>query len=301
MTPYEDGMTRGRVEYLPIVDRPALVLPGNGRVAVWVVVNVENWSAATTMPRAVLPPPMGQMLLPDIPNWSWHEYGMRLGFWRILDALKARGIRASFAVNGTACDVYRRACEAALAADWDFIGHGHVQRPMHGLDDERAEIERALDAIAAFTGRRPLGWESPGLTETASTLDLLHEAGIEFVCNWVLDDLPTRLKTRSGSLVSIPYTVEVNDVVMTAIQQKDSDEILKRGRDQFDRLYLEGRTLPRIMAISVHPYLTGVPHRIKYFEMLLDYIVGHADVALMTGSEICRWYQSADPAPVRAR
>jgi allantoinase len=283
---------RRRLDYEPITQRRPLKLPGGARVAVWTIVNVENWRPTGPMPRTVLPPPMGQPLLPDVPNWAWHEYGMRVGFWRFHEALSSRGLKASFALNGTCCELYPQACQAALDAGWDFIGHGFVQQPMHRVEDQKAAIADTIDAITRFTGRPPRGWESPGLTETDETLDLLAEAGIEYVADWVLDDQPVSLRTRAGEIVSVPYTVEINDVVMTAIQQSPSDEILRRGRDQFDRLYLEGKDIPRVMAISIHPYLTGAPHRIKYLEALYDYILGHQDVVMWTGAEILDWYKS---------
>jgi peptidoglycan/xylan/chitin deacetylase (PgdA/CDA1 family) len=288
---------RDRVPYLPIHKRPRLRLPNDARVAVWTIVNVENWSPAGAMPRAVLPPPMGTPLLPDVPNWAWHEYGMRVGFWRFLDVLGARGLKATFAVNGSACTLYREACQAALDAGWEFMGHGFEQRPMHKLEDQKAAIANTLSAIKAFTGKAPRGWESPGLTETDETLDVLAEAGIEYVADWVMDEQPVALTTRAGAIVSVPYTVEINDVVISAVQQQPSDEILRRGRDQFDRLYLEGRAAPRVMAISIHPYLTGVAHRIKYLEMLYDYIRGHDGVVWWTGAEILDWYRAQTAAP----
>ncbi len=283
---------RARVPYQPIHKRPALRLPGDARIAVWTIVNVENWRPGAAMPRVVLPPPMGQPLLPDVPNWAWHEYGMRVGFWRFMETLQSRGMKASFAVNGSACALYPEACAAARDAGWDFMGHGFVQRPMHTVEDERSAIADTIKAISDFTGKPPRGWESPGLTETDQTADLLAEAGIEWVADWVLDDQPVPLKTASGKLVSIPYTVEINDVVMSAVQLQPSDEILRRGRDQFDRLYLEGARSPRVMAISIHPFLTGVPHRIKYLEALYDYILGHPGVVVWTGSEILDWYRT---------
>ena len=283
---------RARVAYAPITRRPKLRLPDDARVAVWTIVNVEHWSPTGAMPRAVLPPPMGQPLLPDVPNWAWHEYGMRVGFWRFLDTLSSRNLKATFAVNGSACSVYQEACAAARDAGWEFIGHGFVQKPMHKVDDQRAAIAQTKQAIAELTGKPPRGWESPGLTETDETLDLLAEAGIEYVADWVLDEQPVPLATRTGSMVSIPYTVEINDVVISAVQLQPSDEILRRGRDQFDRLYLDGAKTPRVMAISVHPYLTGVPHRIRYLEALYDYILGHDGVVTWTGAEILDWYRA---------
>src|SRR4051794_27435520 len=135
---------RDRVSYQPIHRRPALKLPGDARVAVWTIVNVENWSPAGAMPRAVLPPPMGQPLLPDVPNWSWHEYGMRVGFWRFLEALQSRSLKATFAVNGSALSLYPEACTAAMEAGWEFMGHGFVQRPMHKVDDQQAAIAQTI-------------------------------------------------------------------------------------------------------------------------------------------------------------
>jgi allantoinase len=283
---------RGRLDYQPIHQRPPLKLPGGARVAVWTIVNIENWQPTGPMPRTVLPPPMGQPMLPDVPNWAWHEYGMRVGFWRFLETLSSRGLKATFALNGSCCEVYPQACQAALDAGWDFMGHGLVQQPMHRINDQKSAIAETVAAITKFTGRRPRGWESPGLTETDETLDLLAEAGIEYVADWVLDDQPVKLRTRAGDIVSVPYTVEVNDVVMTAIQQSPADEIFRRGRDQFDRLYQEGADIPRVMAISIHPYLTGVPHRIKYLEALYDYIISHDGVVMWTGAEILDWYTS---------
>ncbi|MGN6388597.1 MAG: polysaccharide deacetylase family protein, partial [Burkholderiaceae bacterium] len=222
----------------------------------------------------------------------WHEYGMRVGFWRFLDALKSRNLRATLAINGSACREYPQACAAAHEAGWEFMGHGFVQKPMHRVDDQAAAIHDTIEAIRGVTGKPPRGWESPGLTETGETIDILAEAGIEYVADWVLDDQPVSIKTRAGSMVSVPYTVEINDVVMSAIQQQPSDEILRRGRDQFDRLYQEGATTPHVMAISIHPYLTGVPHRIRYLEALYDHILSHEGVMLCTGEEILDLYQA---------
>ena len=283
---------RERVPYTSIVNRKPFTLPHNARVAVWTIVNVENWLPETAMPRTVLSPPMGQPLLPDVANWCWHEYGMRVGFWRFLEVLKSRNLRATFAVNGTACTLYPEVCQAALDAGWDFMGHGFVQKPMHSLDDQAAAIGQTIDAIRAFTGKAPRGWESPGLTQTRDTVDLLAAAGIEYVADWVLDDQPVHIPTQQGKIVSVPYSVEINDVVISAVQQHPSDELLRRGRDQFDQLYKEGATVPRVMAISIHPYLTGVPHRIRYLEALYDYISAHEGVVMCTGADILDIYNA---------
>ena len=283
---------RGRTDYLSIVNRPKLRLPGDARVVIWNIVNVEVWEPTGAMPRAVLSPPMGSPLLPDIPNWAWHEYGMRVGFWRILEALKSRGMSASFALNGMAIQVYEEVCRAARDAGWEFMGHGYVQRPMHKVEDQKAAIQQTIEVIRQFTGKAPRGWESPGLTETDETLDHLAACGIEYVADWVLDDQPVHLRSSNGPITSIPYTVDLNDVVISAVQQHPSDEMLKRGKAHFDRLYRDGANNPRVMAISVHPSLSGVPHRIGYLEQLYDYVQGHPGVLVWTGEQILDWFQS---------
>ena len=282
-----------RVTYEAIVDRPKLQLPNEARMAVWVIVNVEHWSIEHSMPRTVLPPPMGDPLIPDVPNWAWHEYGMRVGFWRFKEVLQRHGIIPTLAINGRVCKSYPRVASAAQDAGWEFMGHGFVQGPMHRLEDQKGAIRDTIEAIRSFTGKAPRGWESPGLTETGETLDLLKEAGIEYVADWVLDDLPTYLTTKHGSMISVPYTVEVNDIVIYALQQHDSEMILRRGKEQFDQLYRESHDNARVMAISIHPYVTGVPHRIRFLDELIAYIRQKPGIAFMTGEAIADWYAAA--------
>jgi peptidoglycan/xylan/chitin deacetylase (PgdA/CDA1 family) len=279
-----------RIPYSAIVDRPPLKLPKGGRLAVWTIVNVEEWSIERAMPRTVLPPPFGQPLLPDLPNWSWHEYGMRVGVWRIFDALAKHRIVPTLAINGSVCRSYPRIAQAARDAGWEFMGHGYIQRPMHHVEDQRAAIRDTIEAIREFTGKAPRGWESPGLTETAETIDLLAEAGIEYVADWVVDDQPCRIDTAHGPVVSVPYTVEMNDIAMMALQNHPSAEWLRRGIEQFERLYAESESITRVMAISVHPYITGVPHRIGYLEKLYQHIASRPGVLHWTGEQILDWY-----------
>ncbi len=289
---------RERVPYSAIVDRPRLELPGGARMVVWTIVNVEDWSIERPMPRTVLPPPMGQPLLPDLPNWAWHEYGMRVGFWRLYDCMRRFGVTPTMAINGVVCKSYPRIAQAARDAGWEFMGHGYVQVPMHKLDDQRAAIRDTIAAIRELTGRAPRGWESPGLTETFETVDLLAEEGIEYVADWVLDDQPVYIRTRSRPVVSIPYTVEMNDIPMMLLQHHGAEEMLRRGIDHFERLYAESAAITRVMAISVHPYISGVPHRIGYLERLYDHICAKPGVVVWPGEKILDWYrtQVAPPA-----
>ncbi len=282
-----------RLDYQPIVQRAPLSLPNGARLAVWVVVNVEEWDINEPMARRVLPTPQGVSVVPDVPNWSWAEYGLRVGFWRLKEVLDRHAIRATVSLNASVCDTYPQIVEAGVASGWEFMGHGFVQRVLNVEPDERAVIKKTIETIQRKTGSAPRGWMGPGLAETFETPDILAEEGIEYVCDWVADDQPFPVNVRSGSLVSIPYTVELNDIPMYIDQHHRSPEIFERTRDHFDTLYKEGADNARVMAIAVHPYISGVPHRIGYFEQIFEYIGQHDDVLFMTGSEILDWYQGA--------
>ena len=288
-------LPRERIPYSAIVDRPPLTLPDNARMVVWTIVNVEDWGIERPMPRTVLPAPMGQPLLPDLPNWAWHEYGMRVGFWRLLECMQTLGVTPTLAINGVVCRNYPRVAQAAKDASWEFMGHGWLQAPMHKVDDQRAAIRDTIEAIRAVSGKPPRGWESPGLTETYDTIDHLAEAGIEYVADWVLDDQPVYIATTHGPVLSVPYTVELNDIAMMVVQQHPAEEMLRRGRDHFDRLYEDSAVSRRVMAISVHPYISGVPHRIGYVEQLYRYVLGKRDVLHWTGGEIVDWFRAQVP------
>jgi len=281
-----------RFDYSPIAARRPWTLPKGARIAVWTIVNVEEWDIEKAMARQYLTAPQGVATIPDVPNWAWHEYGMRVGFWRLYEALRKRKIRATTAINANVCKSYPPVAQAMLDADWEFMGHGVKQGAMHLLPDQRAAIRQSIQLLRDFTGKAPKGWLGPGLTETWETLDLLAEEGIEYVSDWVNDDQPYEIKTTAGALVSIPYTLELNDIPMMVIQHHTSEEWLTRCKDQFDRLYAEGAVNPRVMALAVHPYISGVPHRIKYFEAVYDYIKKHKGVWLTTGEEICAWHKA---------
>ncbi|MCZ0733204.1 polysaccharide deacetylase family protein [Phreatobacter sp. AB_2022a] len=281
-----------RIAYSAIADRPALALPDNARLAVWVIVNIEEWNAREPMPRTVLTPPAGGSPSPDIPNWAWHEYGNRVGFWRMLPVFDALKIRAVLAINGSAIGTYEPIARAARDRGWEFIGHGFTQKNMQKVADEREDIVRTTEAIRAYVGRPPRGWLGPGLTETWETPDILVEQGYDYVCDWVLDDQPVELKTRSGPIVNVPYTQECNDVAMMLIQHHKASEYRDRAIDQFEQLYADAEGSARVMALVVHPYIMGAPHRLRYFREALQHIAARPGVAFMTGEEILDWYRT---------
>jgi peptidoglycan/xylan/chitin deacetylase (PgdA/CDA1 family) len=279
-----------RFEYSAITQRPRLTLPDGARLVVWVIVNVEEWNPREPMPRTVLTPPAGGSPMPDIPNWAWHEYGNRVGFWRMLKVFDRLQIPAVLAINGGAIAAYEPIARAALDRQWEFIGHGFGQKNMQKVPDERVDIQKTTEAIAGFTGHRPRGWLGPGLTETWDTPDILVEEGYEYVCDWVLDDQPLTMKTRTGSLVSVPYTQECNDVAMMLIQHHKASEYRDRAIDQFEQLYADAEESARVMALVVHPYIMGVGHRLRYFREALAHIQSRSGVVFWTGEQILDWY-----------
>lgn len=281
-----------RAPYSAIVDRPPLRLPGQARLVVWTVVNMEVWSIERPMPRTVLPPPMGEPLLPDVPNWAWHEYGMRVGIWRFFRLFAALGIRPSFAVNGRVCEAYPRIAAAAQDAGWEFVAHGYEQIPLQKVADQRAWIKRNLDVIERFTGTRPIGWLAPGMTQTFETPDYLAEAGIRYTGDFVHDDEPSTLQTSHGPLVTVPYTFDMNDITIMALQHHEGKHFYERGVDQFDQLYAESADRAKIMPIPIHAYISGQPHRFKHLERLYRYLQ-KPGVVFWTGKEIYDWYVRA--------
>src|SRR5215475_8716691 len=281
---------RDRIPYSAIVDRPALKLPGGARIVVWPIVNLEVWDIAGPMARQVLPAPTGQVLLPDVPNWSWHEYGMRVGFWRFHDLYRRLRITPTVALNARVCVDYPRVAQTCKDGGWEFMGHSYQQGPIHKEPDQPTMIKRSLDTIEEFTGRRPVGWLGPGLTETLETPDHLAAAGIRYIGDWVYDDEPTQIATKHGPLVTVPYSIECNDITVMAVQHHEASYWTRKCIDNFDQLYRESASRPKFMAIAIHPYITGQPFRIKYLEAVYDHMAKFQGVLHWTGEQILKWY-----------
>jgi len=289
-------LPRDRAPYSAIVDRPPLKLPGGARLVLWTIVNLEVWDIGRPMARQIIPPPQGQPLLPDVPNWSWHEYGMRVGVWRFFDLYRRLNIQPTLALNARVCEDYARVAQQALDAGWEFMGHAYDQAPMHKIDDPRAMIHKSMDVIEAFIGKRPRGWLGPGLTQLLDTPELLAEAGVKYIGDWVWDDEPARIQTAHGPLVTLPYTVELNDIPTMMVQHHESGYFEQRCRDTFDQLYKEGEHRAKIMAVAIHPYISGQPHRIKYLEQIYEYARQHEGVLFWNGEQILDWYEASGAA-----
>ena len=286
---------RERVKFSAIVDRPKLVLPDGGRMVLWPVIALEDWDIGRAMARTVLPPPQHQPMIPDVPNWSWHEYGMRVGFWRLEKLFKRLGISPTVTLNAKSVLNYPRVAQACLDNGWEFNAHAFEQVPMHKLDDERASIFETLEIIENFCGKRPRGWFGPGLTETHDTLDYLAEAGIEYIGDWVFDDQPQSLSTEHGPIVALPYNFEIHDIAMMMIQHHGSSEFQRRALDYFECIYEESAETTRIMALAIHPYISGSPHRIRYVAETLEHIASQPGVHVWNGEQILDWYLTEHP------
>jgi peptidoglycan/xylan/chitin deacetylase (PgdA/CDA1 family) len=265
-------------------------LPGRARLVLWPIVNLEVWDISRPMPRQVLPAPTGASLLPDVPHWSWHEYGMRVGVWRFFDLFRRRGIKPTLAINARVCEDYVRVAEEARREAWEFMGHAYDQMPIHKHENQRDMISRSMDIVERFTGKRPLGWLGPGLTETLDTPEILAGAGVKYIGDWVYDDEPTVIRTANGPLLTLPYTLELNDIPMMIVQHHESEYLMRRVIDQFERLYAEGEHRAKIMALAIHPYISGQPHRIKYLEAIYQHARRFDGVLYWTGEEIVDWY-----------
>jgi hypothetical protein len=281
-----------RLAYSAMIQRPPLKLPGDARVVIWPVVNIEEWDITRSMPRSASPPPGGIPPVPDMPNWTWHEYGMRVGIWRIFDAFKKYGISATMSLNAKVCETRPLVPETALKNGWEIMAHCYEQIPIQKITDQRAMIAQTVEVIQKFSGMKPQGWLGPGRSQTFATLDYVKEAGFRWFGDWVLDDQPQLVKTNGGPLVSIPYTVELNDIAIMLTNAQESDAMLIRMKDSLERVYAESANGARILAFGVHPYISGATHRIKYFEMMLEFLCNHPGVVFWNGSQICDWFET---------
>jgi allantoinase len=269
--------------YQAIIDRPRVTWPDGARVAVWVIPNVEHFHIEIG-PEA-----------PDIRNHSRRDYGNRVGVWRIMEVLDKHGVRGSVALNAEVGRFYPRIMEEMTRRHWELMGHGLTNSArLTGLAKEHeTEVITEARAVIEQWGQKMRGWLGPGLTETWDTLELLREHGVDYVCDWVNDDLPYRM---NNGLYSIPYSIELNDMPLFNLPSIGIDEFYRRICETFDVLYEEGAQNGRVMAIALHPFLIGAPHRIRTLDQALSYIASHGSVWFATGSEIIDAYRKQDDA-----
>jgi allantoinase len=282
-------------EYWPIVDRPPIEWPGGKRLAVYIGLNIEHYESGKPS-VGILESVPGRD--PDPLNEGWRDYGNRVGIWRIMDLLDKYGIRPTALLNSDVCKYYPRIIEEGRRRNWSWVAHGQNNSMFAGnkppqlrLDEERRYLHEVLSTIHMSTGNACKGWLGPlGLSETYDTVDLLSEEGITYVLDWINDDQPYPLKTFHGEMISVPYSLEINDLPLFLQHGVTGPEFGQMITDQFDVLYRDAREISRVMAIGIHPFIVGQPFRFKYFEQAIAHIARHKDVWITTSDEIAAWY-----------
>jgi allantoinase len=281
----------GPFPYSPITRRPKLAWPDGAHVALWVIPNIEFFSLGEKVP---LGGGGTGSPIPDVPSWSARDYGNRVGVFRLMEVLDRHGIRGTVALNSDLCAHHPEIIEEGGKRGWEWMGHNESNtRRLNEAPpgEEVGIIKRALATIERATGTRPVGWLGSGLQETWNTLDYLAAEGCEYVSDWTNDDQPYVMTLEGGrSLIAMPYSHEINDKPAFEKFHRTADEFKEMICRQFDVIYREGAQSGRVMAIAIHPYLTGVPHRIDAFDAALAYISRHAGVWKATGAEIARHF-----------
>jgi allantoinase len=277
-----------------ITARKPFKWPGNNTLAVWFAPNVEVWQYDSAFGVGITPNPTNYV--PDVFNYAWREYGMRVGLWRLADVFDEADLKATVALNSQVCEVFPKAVEEMKKRAWEFMGHGTTNsNTLAGLDpeQERGMIGGILKTIEQATGKRPRGWLGAGLVETYNTLDILAEAGVNYCGDWNNDDQPYPMKVKSGKMFSIPYCNEINDIPLYIRKGYTGEHYFRSVVDQFDTLHADSRKQPRVMGVPLHPMISGQPLRIRYLQRAIAHMKEQQGVWFATGGEIIDAYQSA--------
>ena len=288
----------GPFPYSPIIRRPKLTWPNGARVALWVIPNIEYFSLEER-PGGY----GGTGKIPDVVMWSERDYGNRVGVWRLMEVLDRYNIRGSVALNSLLCDHHPVIIEEGNKRKWEWMGHNesNTRRLNEAPPGEEAQIiKRTFATIERAAGTRPKGWLSSGLQETWESLDLLAAEGCQYVCDWCNDDQPYIMNLDGGRrLVSVPYPQQTNDKPAYERMYVSPGEFRDMICRTFDVLYREGADSGRVLPIALHPYISGVPHRIGALDAALEYICRHEGVWHATGAEIAEFYLSPAAAAHR--
>ena len=279
-------------DYWPYRDRPKITWPGGKKLAFWIAPNIEvyEFDPPVNPERPGWPKPT-----PDVVGYSQRDWGNRVGHWRLMELMDRFAMRGSVSLSTALIDHHPEIIQACVARNWEFFSHGvYNTRYSYGMDEaqERAVIEDSIRSVQAATGQRIRGYLAPALTHTERTFDLIAEYGFWYTCDLFQDDQPQPVKTRSGQLVSMPYSLEVNDVITygaLGMTPERYTEVLKR---HFDRLLAEGDRSGTVMCIPLHAYLVAQPHRLRPFAQALAHVAAHADdVWITTAAEIAAYYR----------
>lgn len=275
----------------PIQGRPEISWPGGKRLACYIGLNIEHYeigrpATSRTAVTAALPV--------DPLNYGWRDYGVRVGFWRTLGLLDKFELPASVLLNADAALKYPEIVQAGVERDWAFLGHGRTNsRLWVGLDieTERRELHRIAVDLTEATGRAPRGWLGPALTETENTAALLAELGFTYSLDWTADDEPFPMNVPTGRFISVPYSIEINDIPVFVDQGLTPAQFTGMIVDHFEVMHEEAASRPgAVFCLALHPFLTGQPFRHKHLTEALKEISGFDDVWYTTTDEIASWY-----------
>ncbi|GAB3498647.1 polysaccharide deacetylase family protein [Curvibacter fontanus] len=281
----------GRFPYRPITRRADYHWPGGARLAVYLALNIEHFAFGEGL-GAMIGPASPQ---PDVLNYSWREYGNRVGAWRCLELFDQLRLPAAALINTALYDHCPELVAACAARGDELVGHGHSNAERQGVLDEQAERELLVlcrDRMRARSGTAPAGWLSPWISESKLTPDLLAETGYRYTLNWCHDDQPVRMATRNGQgLWSLPYPQELNDIPMIVGRQMDGKDFAQMIVDNFDEMLEQSRQQPLVMGIALHPYLVGQPYRLRHLRRALQHLAAARDrgeVWFATPGAICQ-------------
>lgn len=266
--------THDRFDYSPLRKRADYSWPGGKRLAMYLALNVETFGYG----MEVGPVLGGALPMPDHRNWSWREYGNRIGIWRLLDLFDELGLPATHLMNSYLYDTHPEVPAAMRARGDEIVGHGRTnsEKPGHRPEeDERKLIAEVTEAIRRNEGKAPTGWMTPLMMPSAVTLDLLKEAGYRYVLDWPADDQPFWMKTRSGPLLNLPYPLETNDFVPILQLHHDPVQFMDTAVRQFEEMLETSTRYPQVFAISLHSMVFGQPHRIRALRDGLKRILSH--------------------------
>ena len=284
------GMDHERYDWSMLPERKPVAWPHQARVALWVVPALE-WFPLNMAGQPFKPPGAMQTAYPDLRHYTLRDYGNRVGIFRIMKALEKHGIRPTVAVNAAVAVRYPSLINECTQRGWEIMANGldmdHLHHGGLALDDEKKLIDTTLDILRKASGQAVRGWLSPAKSESAATLDLLGAAGLDYVSDWVNDDMPYAMRTASGPIHAMPHPIDIDDHTILVQNHHTEDDFRDQLCDQFDLLYKESATDGgRIMAISLHPWVIGQPYRMRALEEALAHIMRHPGVWAATGGEI---------------
>jgi allantoinase len=288
-------------DFVPLSQRQPLKWPNGARIALIVTINLEYWDLLkdTAEPYyaggpPVIPDPMPGNV-PDLPNYSWREYGQRVGVWRMIDTFDEVGASASCTMNAKMGLERRAVIDAVNERGWELVAHNYEQgelltRYQFDRNAEKRLIDETLSVYERVVGRPARGWLSSSLRGTTQTADICAENGLIFYCDLMNDDQPYLIRTPSGPIVGTPYSVEINDFTFFHRRGMSTSEALDVLKEQFDQLYREGAESGRLMNVGLHPHVSGHPYRIRALREFLAYAKSHDHVWWATREDVASWY-----------